>query len=150
MLQQTTTTWTANRILALALGAIFTILGIIGFFTPTENSTGVQAIFGIFDSDLIHNIIYLVTGLLGIAAAFTGYSRHYNRVFGVVYLLWGLLGLIPVLYFPAGTFGTDSGLFLGITHLNAGDHILHIIAGVIAIVVGFFMADTGRFMRRSL
>ncbi len=150
MLQQTTTTWTANRILALALGVIFTILGIIGFFTPTENSTGVQAIFGIFDSDLIHNIIYLVTGLLGIAAAFTGYSRHYNRVFGVVYLLWGLLGLIPVLYFPAGTFGTDSGLFLGITHLNAGDHILHIIAGVIAIVVGFFMADTGRFMRRSL
>jgi hypothetical protein len=146
MLQQTTTPWTANRILALVLGIIFTLLGIIGFFTQPENSTGVQAILGIFDSDLIHNIIYLITGLLGIAAAFTGYSRHYNRVFGVVYILWGLLGLIPALYFPAGTYGTDSGLFLGITHLNAGDHILHLIAGVIAVVVGFFVTDTGRLM----
>jgi hypothetical protein len=41
-------------------------------------------------------------------------------------------------------------LFLGITHVNAGDHILHLIAGVIAIVVGFFVTDTGRAMRGTL
>ena len=142
MFQRTTNQWTANRILAMVLGIVFTLLGMIGFFTPPENSTGVQAILGIFDSDPIHNIFYLIIGLLGIAAAFTGYARTYNRVFGVVYLLLGLLGLIPALYFPAGTYATDNGLFLGVTHLNAGDHILHLIAGLLALVVGFFLTDS--------
>jgi hypothetical protein len=142
MVQRTTTLWTANRMLALALGIIFTVISIIGFFTPQENSTGVQAVFGIFDVDRNHNIFYLITGLLGIAAAFTGQARLFNRVFGILYLLLGLLGLIPALYFPAGTYGTDNGLFLGFTHINAGDHILHLITGVVAIVVGFFVKDS--------
>jgi len=142
MVKQTTIRWTANRILALALGIIFTALSILGFFTPQENSTGVQAIFGIFDVDLPHTIFYLLTGLLGIAAAFTGQSRLFNRVFGIIYILLGLLGLIPALYFPAGAYGTDNGLFLGVTHINAGDHILHLITGIVAVVVGFFLKDS--------
>src|SRR5947209_2235099 len=142
MVQRTTPQWTANRILALALGLIFTVLSIIGFFTPQENSTGVQAVFGIFDVDRNHNIFYLITGLLGIAAAFTGQARLFNRVFGILYLLLGLLGLIPALYFPAGTYGTDNGLFLGVTHINAADHILHLITGVVAIVVGLSVKDS--------
>src|SRR5690242_12696712 len=99
MAQQTAPQWTANRILALALGIIFTLLSLLGFFTPPENSTGVQAVFGIFDVDRNHNIFYLLTGLLGIAAAFTGQARLFNRVFGILYLLVGLLGLLPALYF---------------------------------------------------
>ena len=117
MVQRTTTLWTANRVLALALGLLFTVISIIGFFTPQENSTGVQAVFGIFDVDRNHNIFYLITGLLGIAAAFTGQARLFNRVFGILYILLGLLGLIPALYFPAGAYGTDTGLFLGVTHI---------------------------------
>ena len=144
MLQGQNTRWTANRILALAFGIIFALLGIIGFFTKPENSTGVQAILGIFDSDPIHNIVYLITGLLGIAAALMVYARMYNRIFGIVYIVWGLLALIPALYFPAGTYGTDSGLFLSLTHMNAGDIILHIIAGIIAIIIGFFVTDANR------
>jgi uncharacterized protein DUF4383 len=142
MVQRTNTLWTANRMLALALGIIFTVISIIGFFTPQENSTGVQAVFGIFDVDRNHTIFYLITGLLGIAAAFTGQARLFNRVFGILYLLLGLLGLIPALYFPAGTYGTDHGLFLGFTHINTADHILHLITGVVAIVVGFFVKES--------
>ena len=144
MAQQTAPQWTANRILALALGIIFTLLSLLGFFTPPENSTGVQAVFGIFDVDRNHNIFYLLTGLLGIAAAFTGQARLFNRVFGILYLLVGLLGLLPALYFPAGAYGTDDGLFLGFTHINTADHILHLITGVVAIVVGFFLKDSNR------
>lgn len=144
MLQRANTRWTANRILALVLGIIFALLGIIGFFTPPENSTGVQAILGIFDGDTFHNIVYLITGLLGVAAAFSVYARVFNRAFGIFYVVWGLLALIPALYFPAGTYGTDSGLFLGLTHMNAGDIILHLVAGLIAIVVGFFVTEAGR------
>jgi Domain of unknown function (DUF4383) len=70
MIQETRATWTPNRIVALIIGLIFTILGLVGFFTPLENSTGVKAIFGIFDSDTFGNVFYQITGLLGIAAAF--------------------------------------------------------------------------------
>ncbi len=135
-------TWSINRVCALVLGIIFLLLGLIGFVTPTENSTGVQAIFGIFDSDTIHNVFYVIVGLLGIASSFTGQFRTFNKVFGVVFILLGLLGLIPALYFPAGSYGHDNGLFLGITHMNAGDHILHLIAGVLAGIVGFFLVGS--------
>ena len=131
--------WSVNRVCALVLGVIFLILGLVGFVTPPENSTGVQAIFGIFDSDTIHNIFYVLVGLLGIISVFTGYFRTFNKAFGVLFILLALLGLIPALYFPAGSYGHDHGLFLGITHLNAGDHILHFITGVIAAVVGFLL-----------
>ncbi len=124
---------------ALFFGVIFTVIAIVGFFTPTENGTGVQAVFGLFDVDLIHNILHLITGLLGIGAAFTGQSHSFNRGFGIFYLVFALLALIPALYFPAGKYGTDSGLFLNLTHVNAGDLILYLIAAVIALVVGFFL-----------
>ncbi|MGI9061727.1 MAG: DUF4383 domain-containing protein [Ktedonobacteraceae bacterium] len=143
MIRQTRTDWTANRTLALILGIVFVILGVVGFFTPQENSTGVQALFGIFDVDTVQNVFHLITGLIGLAAAFTGQSINFNRVFGVVYTLIGLLGLIPALYFP--TYGTDSGRFLGLTHLSIGDHILNIVLGVIALAIAFY-AD--RAMRR--
>ncbi len=134
--------WTANRIFALVLGIVFVLVGIIGFLTPMENATGVRAIFGIFDVDTVHNIIHLVTGIIAIAAAFLGGSRTFNQIFGILYTILGILGLFSFLYFPAGTYGTDSGLFLGLTHLNAGDHILHLITGIAAIIVGFFLAGS--------
>jgi len=134
--------WTTNRIIALTLGIIYALLGIIGFFTPAENSTGVQAVLGLFDSDTLHNIIHLFIGLLGIIAAFTQQSRTYNQSFGVFFVILTILGLIPALYFPAGSYGNDAGLFLGLFHLNVWDHILNIIAAAFAIVAGFFIAGS--------
>ncbi len=148
MVQRTETQWSTNRIFALALGIVFTLIAIIGFLTPTENSSGVQAIFGLFDVDSVLNIVHLLFGLLGIAAAFTGYSRRYNQAFGVIYVVLALLGLIPALYFPAGSFGHDNGLFLGLMHLNAGDHILHLVTGLAALYVGFFV-DRANGLNRS-
>jgi Domain of unknown function (DUF4383) len=148
MFRRKSTAWSANRILALVLGIIFALLGIIGFFTKPENSTGVVAILGIFDSDLLHNLFYLITGLLGLAAAFSRSSRTFNRVFGIVYIVIGLLSLIPALYIPAKDYGTDHGLFLGLTHMNAGDIILHLLAGVLALAVSYFITDSNRVARR--
>lgn len=150
MVQRTETQWSTNRIFALALGVVFTLIAIIGFLTPAENSTGVQAIFGIFDVDVLHSIVHLLFGLLGIAAAFTGYSRRYNQAFGVIYTVLGLLGLIPFLYFPAGSFGQDNGLFLGLMHINAGDHILHLVTGLAALYTGFFVERANNMNRATL
>ena len=134
--------WTTNRIVALVLGVLYALLGIIGFFTPVENATGVQAVLGLFDADTTHNIIRLVVGALGIIAAFTKQSRTYNQGFGIFYILLTILGLIPALYFPAGAYGHDTGLFLGLFHLNNWDHALNLIAAVVALVVGFFLAGS--------
>ena len=137
---QRTTAWTANRIFALVVGIVLLLVGIIGFFTPTR-AYGVQEIFGIFDVDLVHNLIHVLSGILGIAAAFMGWSRTYNRVFGIIYVALGILGLIPVLYFPSSAFGQDNGLFLGLTHINAADHILHLVIGLAALAVGYLVRD---------
>ena len=149
MVQRNNTVWTPNRILALTLGIVFTLVAIVGFLTPLENSTGVRAELGIFDVDTVHSIVHLLFGLVGIAAAFMGFSRRYNQAFGVIYIVLALLGLIPALYFPAGSFGTDNGLFLGLMHLSIADHVLHLVTGLAAAAVGFGVSDTGRIERRA-
>lgn len=148
MVQPTRSLWTTNRTFALVLGVVFTLIGIIGYFIPTENGTGVQALFGIFDVDAVHNTVHLLTGLVAIAAAFTGWSVTFNRVFGVIYTLIALLGLIPALYFPV--YGNDHGLFLGLMHLSVADHILHLVTGLAALAVGFFLHDANTARDRTL
>jgi hypothetical protein len=140
--QQPDMLWTINRTFALALGIVFILLALIGFFTPARNATGVQGLFNILDVDLVHNLIHLITGVIAIIAALGGQARTFNQVFGLIYLLLGLLGLFPFLYFPPGTFDTDRGLFLGIMHLNAADHAFNLLVGLAAIIVGFLFAGS--------
>ncbi len=123
-------TWTVNRIVALVIGIVFTIVGIAGFFVSSSMTVG--NLMG-FDVDLVHNLVHLVTGLVGLAAAFTGWSRLFNQIFGIIYIIVGIAGLIPALYFD--------GRLLGIMHINAADNVLHLVVGVIAAAVGFFVAE---------
>ena len=129
-------TWTANRILALVLGIVFTLVGILGFFATSSMQPA--SLFG-FGVDVIHNIIHLVIGLAGLATAFTGWSRRYNQVFGIIYLVLGIAGLVPPLHF--GMMG-DMRL-LGLTYVNGADNVLHLVVGIVQIAVGFFVHDAG-------
>lgn len=129
--QRATSDWTTNRIVALVIGIVFTLVGLAGFFVSSSMARG--NLLG-FDVDLVHNLIHLVTGLVALAAVFGGWSRRFNQVFGIIYIVLGLAGLIyPGLYF--------NGLLLGLTHVNAADHGLHLVAGIVAAAVGFFVAD---------
>ena len=125
---QTQAAWTVNRIVAFVIGILFLILGILGLILhPTSGN-----IFG-FQVDLVHNLVHLVTGILGIGAAYTGQSRRFNQVFGIIYLVLGILGLFPGLYF--------AGRLLGIMHVNGADNLLHLIVGIVASAVGFFVHE---------
>ncbi len=127
----TTTAWTANRIVALVIGIVFTLIGILGLFVSTSMTPG--SLLG-FDVDIVHNLVHLVTGLAGLAAAFTGWSRRFNQIFGIIYIIVGIAGLIyPALYFD--------GRLLGLMHVNAADHVLHLVVGLVAAGVGFFVTD---------
>lgn len=110
----------------LALGIIFTLLGVAGFIPglvslpaegmganmpvdagdiPLTSSPGYMAaylrgfgyLFGLFPTNLIHNIVHLAIGLFGLYSA-TGRegSFNYNRFFAVSYLLLAIMGLIPL------------------------------------------------------
>jgi hypothetical protein len=123
--------WTTNRIVALVLGIVFLVIGLAGFFVSSSMSVG--NLLG-FDVDLVHNLVHLITGIVALAAVFTGWSRRFNQIFGIIYIIVGLAGLIyPGLYF--------NSMLLGMMHVNAVDHGFHLIVGIIAAAVGFFVAD---------
>ncbi len=130
MVQRTTTTgaWTTNRIVALIAGIVFTLVGILGLIFDTTGGS----LFG-FQVDLVHNLVHLVIGIVGLAAAYTGWPRTYNQVFGVIYIVLGILGLFSGLYFD--------NKFLGIIAINGADNGLHLVAGIILAAVGFFIHD---------
>jgi preprotein translocase subunit Sss1 len=67
------------------LGAVLVLVGIVGFFIPFT---------GLLDLTFTHNLIHLVTGIAALAVS--GSSKNsvlLAKVFGVVYLLVGVLGL---------------------------------------------------------
>ena len=119
-----------QKTVALVVGIVFVLVGILGFI-PALLSGG--ALLGIFAVNTLHSIVHLLIGIFGIAAAYTGWSRMYNRVFGVIYLVLGVLGFIPALYI--------SGSLLGIVAINTADNFLHLVVGLVLALVGFFVAD---------
>lgn len=116
---------TGEKKCALALGLIFTIIGIAGFIPdlvtlPSSAVSGAAPItadeipasaganyaaaylrgfgylFGLFPTNLLHNMTHLAIGLFGLYSA-TGDrgAFNYNRFFGISYLLLAVLGLLP-------------------------------------------------------
>ncbi|NJL21542.1 MAG: DUF4383 domain-containing protein [Leptolyngbyaceae cyanobacterium SM1_3_5] len=97
----------AERIVALALGASFLLVGIAGFLPGFVSPIGVDApslafhdgygnVLGLFPTNFLHNAIHIVVGLLGLAAATSvGGSLVYNQLFAIAYLGIALMGLIP-------------------------------------------------------
>ncbi|HEY9768154.1 MAG TPA: DUF4383 domain-containing protein [Coleofasciculaceae cyanobacterium] len=104
-----------QRNCALALGVIFLLLGIAGFVPgfislPPEGfdaggvslnadsfyAKGFGFLFGAFPTNLMHNIVHLLVGILGIVAASTGSAKLYNRGFAISYVLIAVMGLIPL------------------------------------------------------
>lgn len=93
---------------ARATGWISLLLGLIGFF--------VKDLFGLFQFDTMHNVIHLVIGILGIAAAqYVNWAKPFAQIIGAFYLLVGIAGF----FFPA---------ILGM-HLEVSENLLHIILG---------------------
>jgi hypothetical protein len=115
------------RLYATVVGAVLTILGIIGFFySASFGSPGtVDDIFGIFAVNGWHNVLHLATGLLGLAAA--GYAaRTYALAVGLLYLVVAIWGFI---------IGSGDSI-LSIIPVNTEDNLLHLLLGLIGLAAG--------------
>src|SRR5436190_12941707 len=86
------------QIYALVFGAVLTIAGIVGFFYNsdfTSDKSVRDAVFGILDVNGWHNVVHILTGVLGLAAAGAySSSRLYALGLGVIYIIVAIWGFI--------------------------------------------------------
>jgi len=131
----------------LAVGAVFLLVGVLGFIpgiTSNYESLGFAGhgsealLLGIFQVSILHNIVHLLFGVAGIAmAGSTAQSRNYLIGGGAIYLVLWLYGLL---------IGQDSAA--NFVPVNTADNWLHFVLGVAMIGLGVALsrgtARTGR------
>lgn len=123
------------RQFAIGLGVLLALGGVLGYFDPLlmGRDPGIQGEHGLFLGILavnnIHNLVHLVSGVLGIAAGLVSWAaaRWYAIVFGIIYALVALVGLLN----PQGT------MVLGVLPLNLADTALHAAIAVASLYFGF-------------
>ncbi|GLZ81462.1 hypothetical protein Afil01_62690 [Actinorhabdospora filicis] len=113
-----------NRIVGAIFGAVFTLVGLIGFFWSGGHAAmGHEggAILGLFEVNVAHNIVHLAVGAALLAGSVLGTpaARAANGTVGAVYLAVGVAGLFLI--------GTD----LNILALNGADNALHLVVGAV-------------------
>ena len=118
-----------NRLLGVVFGAVYLLVGILGFFFT--NGVDIFAtegglLLGIFEVNPFHNVAHL---LIGAALLFSGLAnvkaaRTTNTIVGAAYLLLGLVGL----------FILESAA--NILALNGADNVLHFASAAVLLAVG--------------
>jgi hypothetical protein len=124
-----------NRLVATIFGAVYLLVGLIGFFytagTPFAgpDTNGGNLILGIFEVNPLHNIAHLLIGaaLLIAGLGTVSASKGANTTVGAVYLLLGIVG-----FFLAANHNSP----LNFLSLNTADHFLHLASAVVLLAVG--------------
>jgi hypothetical protein len=126
----TGTTRSPAQLYALIFGAVLTVAGIIGFFYNsdfTSDKNVRDAVFGILDVNGWHNVVHILSGILGLMAASSYASaRGYALGLGLVYIVVAIWGFII----------GDGNSILSIVPVNTEDNVLHLFIGVAGIAAG--------------
>ncbi|SOD95186.1 DUF4383 domain-containing protein [Blastococcus haudaquaticus] len=119
---------TVPEILALAFGAVYLLVGIVGFFVTgfddffAHNTN--EKLLGIFEINGMHNVVHIVIGIAGLALGRTlAGARTYGWLLAVGYGAAFVYGLIAM--------GKDWD-FLSI---NTADNVLHIATALVGLVI---------------
>ena len=129
------------QLAALAVGAVFLLVGILGFIPGITTNYGDMTfaghdseakLLGLFQVNILHNIVHLLFGVVGLAAA-RAWER--SRLFliggGAFYLVLWLYGLV-----------IDLDTMANFVSLNTADNWLHLGLGVGMIGLGFALGRT--------
>ncbi|WP_116451982.1 DUF4383 domain-containing protein [Blastococcus litoris] len=123
----TATGRTVPEILGLAFGAVYLLVGIVGFFVTGfsdffAHDTGKNLLF--FEINGMHNVVHILIGLAGLALSRTlAGARTYGWLLAVGYGAAFIYGLIAI--------GKDWD-FLSI---NGADNVLHIATALVGLVI---------------
>jgi len=133
---------------ALIYGIVFLLVGIAGFIPGLTTGyetmqfaghTSEAMLMGIFQVSILHNLVHLLYGVVGVAVARTAAgSRHYLIWGGAVYAVLWLYGLlIP----------HDHGA--NFVPLNTADNWLHFALAATMIALGILLGGSDARRRRT-
>jgi hypothetical protein len=118
------------QLYSLIFGATLLLAGIVGFFVDSSfgdvgsNVQGDELIA--FEVNGWHNIVHVLSGLLGLAVASNrAYARAYALGFGAVYLVVAIWG-----------FATGDQVLFGLIPVNGADNVLHLLISLAGIAAG--------------
>lgn len=113
---------------ALLFGVVFIAVGLLGF---VDNPIIGDAENVMFHADKTHNMVHIVSGVLFVlvAMAAPAAASGFMIVFGLVYLLIGILGMTSI-----GADGMTQ--VLGFLHVNGNDNYLHLVLGIVIALAG--------------
>lgn len=131
---------TPGQFLAATIGAVFLLVGILGFvpgittgyheMTIAGHHSGAM-LLGIFSVSVLHNVVHLFFGVAGLALARTpAGARGFLVVGGIVYLVLWAYGLFVAHDGPAN-----------FVPVNTADNWLHLALGIAMLALGLI---TGR------
>ena len=123
---------------ALLVGILFFVLGILGFVPGITTHYGDLSfaghdsgakLFGIFQTSILHNVVHLLFGLIGIAMArsWEG-ARTFLIAGGTIYLVLFVYGLLA--------HGNSGWNFIPV---NSADNVLHAALGIVMVTLGFVL-----------
>jgi hypothetical protein len=117
------------QMFALSFGVVYLLIGILGFILAPDEG---DKLFGLFQVNLLHNLIHLAVGALLLVGSGTHErAKQVNLIIGVVYGIVALLGFPDIL--------VDKLL-----DANAADDFLHLSTAVLALFFGTVGAEGGR------
>lgn len=126
-------TQTTMQKVALAMGGVFLLVGVLGFIpgvTSQYDTLGIAGhgsmalLLGLFMVSVLHNLVHLLFGVVGIVAARTyPAARAYLLYGGVIYLVLWIYGLVidrdsSANFVPVNT--ADNWLHLGLSVVMIG------------------------------
>jgi hypothetical protein len=121
-------TTTVQRV-ALIIGVGFLLAAAAGFVqggtTMNADMETAPRALGLFPVNLLHNVIHLLFGIWGVAAARSwSASKSFAQIAGVIYLVLAVLGFVM----PE---------FLGLVPIGGNDIWLHVLLGAVLAWAGF-------------
>ena len=116
------------RLYAIVFGVVYTAVGLIGFAVSTTLATADLLVFPV---NVVHNLVHLLIGLLGIAAFATGRQIAYCRGMAVAFTVLTVAGFLPQ---P----------LLGLVPLGGADIPLHAATAILAALAGWASVGTAR------
>lgn len=118
---------------AMTFGIIYLAAGILGMLPFVGGTFGMTPsnLLNVFSVNLLHNLVHVVLGIAGLAAASSeSQSRRYAQVVGMLLMLIGVVGIFD----PLRT----------VLPLGGVDIALHLLSGAVLAYFGFTTSPAAR------